>query len=71
LLILRVWQSLSEVTCCRSLIVVYDSRCVLQIGFAAGSSIDDGEPVAVDADKLMQGSLCQGVIKSESRMLFG
>ncbi|XP_059445936.1 protein COFACTOR ASSEMBLY OF COMPLEX C SUBUNIT B CCB4, chloroplastic [Corylus avellana] len=59
-----VWQSLSEVTCCRSLIVVYDSHCVLQIGFAAGYSIDDGEPVAVDADKLMQGSLCQGVIKS-------
>lgn len=69
--ILRVWESLSEVTCCRSLIVVYDSRCVLQIGFAAKSSIVDGESVAVDADKLMQGSLCQGVIKSGARKLFG
>jgi hypothetical protein len=68
LLILRVWESLSDVTCCRSLIIVYDSQCILQIGFAAKSSIGD-EAVAVDANKLMQGSLYQGVIKSGARKL--
>ncbi|KAF5443220.1 hypothetical protein F2P56_035796 [Juglans regia] len=62
--LLWVWESLSDVTCCRTLIVVYDSHCILQIGFAAKSSIGDGEPVAVDAVKLMQGSLYQNVIKS-------
>ncbi|GMY26131.1 protein COFACTOR ASSEMBLY OF COMPLEX C SUBUNIT B CCB4, chloroplastic [Fagus crenata] len=61
--LLWVWESLSDVTCCRSLIIVYDSQCILQIGFAAKSSIGD-EAVAVDANKLMQGSLYQGVIKS-------
>ncbi|KAK4598276.1 hypothetical protein RGQ29_015662 [Quercus rubra] len=62
--LLWLWESMSNVTCCRSLIVVYDSRCILQIGCAAKSSFGDGEAVAVDANKLMQGSLCQGVIKS-------
>ncbi|GMY32637.1 protein COFACTOR ASSEMBLY OF COMPLEX C SUBUNIT B CCB4, chloroplastic, partial [Fagus crenata] len=61
--LLWVWESLSDVTCCRSLIIVYDSQCILQIGFATKSSIGD-EAVAVDANKLMQGSLYQGVIKS-------
>lgn len=60
---------MSNVTCCRSLIVVYDGRCILQIGCAAKSSFGDGETVAVDANKLMQGSLCQGVIKSGTRKL--
>uniref|UniRef100_A0A2N9ERG0 Uncharacterized protein n=1 Tax=Fagus sylvatica TaxID=28930 RepID=A0A2N9ERG0_FAGSY len=64
--LLWVWESLSDVTCCRSLIIVYDSQCILQIGFANKSSIGD-EAVAVDANKLMQGSLYQGVIKSGAR----
>lgn len=62
--LLWVWESLSDATCCRSLVIVYDGRCILQIGFAAASSTGDGEVVAVDADKLLQGSLYRGVMKS-------
>lgn len=54
-------------TCCRSLVIVYDGRCILQIGFAAESSNGDGKAVSVDADKLMQGSLYRGVMKSGVR----
>ncbi|XVF02339.1 hypothetical protein REPUB_Repub04eG0167200 [Reevesia pubescens] len=60
------WESLSAVTCCRSLVIVYDCKCIVQIGVAA-KSWNDGEPVAVDAAKLMQGSLCQGVLMSGSQ----
>ncbi|KAL5122356.1 Protein COFACTOR ASSEMBLY OF COMPLEX C SUBUNIT B CCB4, chloroplastic [Glycine soja] len=62
--LLWVWESLSDATCCRSLVVVYESSCVLQIGFAAESSPGDGDAVSVDANKLMQGSVYQGVMKS-------
>ncbi|KAI3515527.1 hypothetical protein L1887_14426 [Cichorium endivia] len=55
------WESLSTVTCCKSLVIVYDGICVLQIGYASTSS------TFVDADKLMQGSIYQGVIKSGSQ----
>ncbi|OMO54986.1 hypothetical protein COLO4_36266 [Corchorus olitorius] len=57
------WESLSAVTCCRSLVIVYDCKCIVQIGVAAKLQNDDN-PVAVDAAKLMQGSLYQGVLKS-------
>ncbi|XVF84857.1 hypothetical protein PTKIN_Ptkin17bG0073200 [Pterospermum kingtungense] len=57
------WESLSTVTCCRSLVIVYECQCIVQIGVAA-KSLNDGEALAVDAAKLMQGSLCQGVLKS-------
>lgn len=63
-----MWESLSEVTCCRSLVIIYDSNCVLQVGFAAESSARNGEAVGVDTKKLMQGSLYQGVMKSGARM---
>ncbi|XP_065860937.1 protein COFACTOR ASSEMBLY OF COMPLEX C SUBUNIT B CCB4, chloroplastic isoform X3 [Euphorbia lathyris] len=59
----RVWESLTAVTCCKSLVVVYDSMCILQIGVAAESS-NEGEALAVDAVKLIQGSLYQAVKKS-------
>ncbi|KAL5552987.1 hypothetical protein UlMin_040388 [Ulmus minor] len=62
--LLWVWESLSEVTCCRSLVIVYDTSCILQTGFAAESSNTDEKAFSVDADKLMEGSLCQGVMKS-------
>lgn len=62
-----MWESLSDATCCRSLVVVYESSCVLQIGFAADSSPGDGEAVSVDVNKLMQGSVYQGVMKSGAR----
>ncbi|XP_061360819.1 protein COFACTOR ASSEMBLY OF COMPLEX C SUBUNIT B CCB4, chloroplastic isoform X2 [Gastrolobium bilobum] len=63
--LLWVWESLADVTCCRTLVIVYESICLLQVGFAAESSPEDGgEAVSVDADKLMQGSVCQGVMKS-------
>ncbi|XP_022733348.1 protein COFACTOR ASSEMBLY OF COMPLEX C SUBUNIT B CCB4, chloroplastic isoform X2 [Durio zibethinus] len=56
------WESLSAVTCCRSLVIVYNCQCIAQIGVAA--KLRNDEPFAVDAAKLMQGSLCQGVLKS-------
>ncbi|CAI8587761.1 unnamed protein product [Vicia faba] len=62
--LLWVWESLSDVTCCRSLVIVYESSCVLQFGFAAESLPGNGEVVSVDTDKLMQGSVYQGVVKS-------
>lgn len=62
----RVWESLSAVTCCRSLVAVYDGICILQIGVAAESP-NEGEALAVDAAKLMQGSLYQAVMKSGAR----
>ncbi|GMH01654.1 hypothetical protein Nepgr_003493 [Nepenthes gracilis] len=57
------WESLSAVTCCRSLVVVYDNNCILQIGVAAESS-KCGEAEAVDVAKLIQGSLYQGIMNS-------
>lgn len=57
------WQSLSDVTCCRSLIIVYDGICILQVGVAAESSSGDGAET-VDATKLIQGALCEGIMKS-------
>ncbi|TYH19554.1 hypothetical protein ES288_A05G360800v1 [Gossypium darwinii] len=61
--ILWVWESLSAVTCCKSLVIVYDCQCIVQIGVAA-KSLNIGEPFSVDAAKLMQGSVYQGVLKS-------
>ncbi|KAL8226771.1 hypothetical protein R6Q57_016603, partial [Mikania cordata] len=62
------WESLSTVTCCRSLVIVYDGICVLQIGYASASSYYEGEhAMVVDSNKLMQGSIYQGVIKSGSQ----
>lgn len=40
---------------------------MLQFGFAAESSPGNGEAVSVDTDKLMQGSVYQGVVKSGTR----
>ncbi|KAJ9554374.1 hypothetical protein OSB04_018419 [Centaurea solstitialis] len=61
------WESLSATTCSRSLVIVYDGICVLQIGYASASSSNEGEPLVVDADKLMQGSIYQGILKSGSQ----
>ncbi|KAJ4836778.1 Protein COFACTOR ASSEMBLY OF COMPLEX C SUBUNIT B ccb4, chloroplastic [Turnera subulata] len=60
--LLWAWESLSAATCCRSLVVVYDCSCILQIGVAAESL--NNEALSVDATKLMQGSLYQAVMKS-------
>ncbi|CAA2996658.1 COFACTOR ASSEMBLY OF COMPLEX C SUBUNIT B CCB4, chloroplastic isoform X1 [Olea europaea subsp. europaea] len=65
--LLWAWESLSYATCCRSLVVVYDGICILQIGFAAASSSDEGGAMVVDAHKLVLGSLYNGVIKSGSQ----
>ncbi|GMN41712.1 hypothetical protein TIFTF001_010942 [Ficus carica] len=65
--LLWIWESLSDVTCCRSLVIVYNSSCILRIGFAAESSSSDGKPASVDAGKLVQGSLYQGVMKTGAR----
>ncbi|XP_030512401.1 protein COFACTOR ASSEMBLY OF COMPLEX C SUBUNIT B CCB4, chloroplastic isoform X2 [Rhodamnia argentea] len=65
--LLWVWESLSTVTCCRSLAIIYDGHCIMQIGMAAKSSANDGEAEDVDANKLMQGSLYQGIINSRAQ----
>ncbi|KAL0304958.1 UNVERIFIED_CONTAM: protein COFACTOR ASSEMBLY OF COMPLEX C SUBUNIT B CCB4, chloroplastic [Sesamum calycinum] len=65
--LLWAWESLSDVTCCRSLVVIYDGICILQIGFADISDSNGSEPMVVDADKLMKGSLYNGVQKSGSQ----
>lgn len=67
-LVYRAWESLSTVTCCRSLVIVYSCQCIVQIGVAAKLQ-NNGEPFTVDATKLMEGSLCQGVLKSGARKL--
>ncbi|KAG6600149.1 Protein COFACTOR ASSEMBLY OF COMPLEX C SUBUNIT B CCB4, chloroplastic, partial [Cucurbita argyrosperma subsp. sororia] len=63
----RVWKYLSEVACCRFLIVGYDEMCIFQVGFAAESAAGDGEAEHVEAGKLMQGLLYQGILKSQAR----
>ncbi|KAF5208335.1 Cofactor assembly of complex c subunit b like [Thalictrum thalictroides] len=62
--LLWVWESLSAVTCSRSLVVVYQSSCILQIGIAAECSTNVEDAMVVDATKLIQGSLYQGVMRS-------
>ncbi|KAH7688460.1 Cofactor assembly of complex C subunit B CCB2/CCB4 protein [Dioscorea alata] len=62
---LWAWDSLSAVTCCRSLVVVYDSSCVLQIGVAAESLLEAGDAMDVDVKKLLQGSLCRSAMESQ------
>lgn len=61
----RAWESLSGVTCSKSVVIVYDGICVAQIGYA--SNENEGEAMVVDAHKLMQGSIYQGLMKSGSR----
>ncbi|CAN4075639.1 unnamed protein product [Withania somnifera] len=65
--LLWAWNSLSDVTCCRSLVIVYDGKCILQTGFAAASFSNGSDAVAVDTNKLIEGSLYQGVLKSASQ----
>ncbi|KDO82660.1 hypothetical protein CISIN_1g022217mg [Citrus sinensis] len=64
--LLWAWESLSAVTCCRSLVVVYDGIYLLQIGMAAESG-NSGEAVIVDASKLKQGSVYLGVMRSKAQ----
>ncbi|KAG6429639.1 hypothetical protein SASPL_107691 [Salvia splendens] len=65
--LLWAWESISNATCCRSLIVVYDGICILQIGFADVLKPNGDEPMGVDADKLIQGSLYKGLMRSGSQ----
>eukprot|EP00262_Sarcandra_glabra_P006524 TRINITY_DN1885_c0_g1_i1.p1 TRINITY_DN1885_c0_g1~~TRINITY_DN1885_c0_g1_i1.p1 ORF type:complete len:314 (+),score=45.02 TRINITY_DN1885_c0_g1_i1:22-942(+) len=62
--LLWLWESLSVVTCCRSLIVVSGNICLLQIGVAAESSTNGRDAVVVNVANLIRGSLYQGVMKS-------
>ncbi|KAL5577637.1 hypothetical protein UlMin_019336 [Ulmus minor] len=59
-----VRESISKVTCSRSLVIVYDTSCILQTGFVAESSNTDEKAFLVDTDKLMKRLVCQGVMKS-------
>ncbi|KAK9116990.1 hypothetical protein Sjap_015937 [Stephania japonica] len=62
--LLWMWEFLLEATCCRSLVIIYNGACLLQIGVAAESSTDAGNAMVVDAAKVMNGTLYQGVKKS-------
>ncbi|XP_031491599.1 protein COFACTOR ASSEMBLY OF COMPLEX C SUBUNIT B CCB4, chloroplastic [Nymphaea colorata] len=62
--VLWLWKSLEDVTCCRSLVIVYKNTCVLQIGVAAESSAKEGDIVIVDAEKFVQCSIYESVKKS-------
>lgn len=64
----RFWESFSSAMCCKSLVVVFGNNCLLQIGAAAKSSEGEGSSVAVDINKLMQGSLYQSCMQSSKRM---
>lgn len=50
-----------------SLVIVYDGKCILQIGFVAASLSNGSDAVAVDINRLIEGSLYQGVLKSASQ----
>ncbi|CAA6669657.1 unnamed protein product [Spirodela intermedia] len=62
--LLWAWTSLSDATCCRSLVVVYKNCCLLQIGIASEISSKDGNPTDIDVPCLTQGSLCQKAMQS-------
>ncbi|XP_075480525.1 protein COFACTOR ASSEMBLY OF COMPLEX C SUBUNIT B CCB4, chloroplastic-like isoform X2 [Primulina tabacum] len=62
--LLWAWESLSDVTCCRSLVVIYDGIFILQIGFAERNYANGSESIVVDAEILMQGSLYSGAVRS-------
>lgn len=49
---------------------MYDSNCVLQIGVAAESPLEDGDAMDVDVKKLLQGSLCKSAMETQKRMSF-
>ncbi|KAJ4745744.1 cofactor assembly of complex C [Rhynchospora pubera] len=65
--LLWFWESLSSATRCKSLVVVYGNDCLLQIGAAAESPEGDGGIVAVDVNKLTQGSLCRSCMQSSKQ----
>lgn len=64
--ILRAWESLKIATCCKSLVIVYNGICLIQIGMVAESP-EDNKAVVVNTDILMQGSVYQSVMKSKAR----
>lgn len=66
----RFWESLSTATCCKSLVVVFGNECLLQIGAAAKSSERDESAVAVDINKLTQGSLYKSCMQSSKSMKY-
>eukprot|EP00249_Psilotum_nudum_P011322 c23101_g1_i4 orf=640-1107(+) len=64
------WDALRNSTCCQAVVVVFRCRCLLQAGLAAESPNDEGEPLAVDPFKLVEGSLCQMVWASRKQSYF-
>nr|VDD51226.1 unnamed protein product [Brassica oleracea] len=64
--LLWAWESIKVATCCKSLVIVYNGICLLQIGMAAKSP-DANKAVLVNTDKLMTGSVYQGVFKSKAQ----
>ncbi|AAD39336.1 Hypothetical protein [Arabidopsis thaliana] len=64
--LLWAWESLKVATCCKSLVIVYNGICLIQIGMVAESP-EDKKTVIVKTDKLMQGSVYRGVMKSKAR----
>ncbi|ANM59640.1 cofactor assembly of complex C [Arabidopsis thaliana] len=67
--LLWAWESLKVATCCKSLVIVYNGICLIQIGMVAESP-EDKKTVIVKTDKLMQGSVYRGVMKSKAQLPF-
>ncbi|KAF3529497.1 hypothetical protein DY000_02041159 [Brassica cretica] len=66
--LLWAWESIKVATCCKSLVIVYNGICLLQIGMAAKSP-DANKAVLVNTDKLMTGSVYQGVFNSKAQKI--
>ncbi|KAG7585213.1 Cofactor assembly of complex C subunit B CCB2/CCB4 [Arabidopsis thaliana x Arabidopsis arenosa] len=64
--LLWAWESFEVATCCKSLVIVYNGICLIQIGMVAESP-EDKKAVIVNTDKLMQGSVYRGVMKSKAQ----
>ncbi|KAL1197755.1 Protein COFACTOR ASSEMBLY OF COMPLEX C SUBUNIT B CCB4 [Cardamine amara subsp. amara] len=64
--LLWAWESLKVATCCKSLVIVYNGICLIQIGMVA-ESLEDKKAIIVNTDKLMQGSVYKGVMKSKAQ----
>ncbi|GJP29454.1 hypothetical protein CLOM_g16712 [Closterium sp. NIES-68] len=65
------WESLSFNTPCRSLVLIFKGQCILQAGCMApvpsmpsATTTVDAAAAAVDAEKILSGSICSTALKS-------
>ncbi len=65
--IFRAWQSLQEATRCRGLVLVYNSKVVIQAGTMAEEEDEEGKVVEVNAPELLKGSVCATAFRNKSQ----